>query len=111
MSKGRTVPEQPQASQLVFDIPEPSAPGFLRRQRDAVRYREALRTTPNVQTMNDMIDFLLTFVAEPADRNVARELLLDISRDEYNRVLQAVNAEDPDFLGNSFRDVSSSQRS
>lgn len=108
-SKGRPAPEAP-SSELVFDIPEPGAPGFLRRQREALRYREALQARPSVATMDEMIGFLLQFVAQPVDRDAARELLLDISRDDYQRILQAVNAEDADFLGNAFRDASSLQR-
>lgn len=113
MAKGRTAPEQSaedSAPRLVFDIPEAGAPGFLRRQREAMRYREALQSRPSVATMDELIGFLLQFVAEPADRDAARELLLDISRDEYQRILQAVNTEDADFLGNAFLDVSSSRR-
>jgi len=106
--KGRTVPEQP--ATLQFEIPDSSAPGFLRRQREALRYREALRTSPSVQTMDEMISFLLTFVVEPVDRDAARELLLDLSRDDYNRTLAAVNQEDSDFLTPSLRTERSSAR-
>lgn len=109
MTKGRVVPEQP--ARLQFEIPGSEAPGFLRRQREAIKYREALRTNPSVQTMDEMVDFLLTFVVEPEDRSQARELLLDLSRDDYNRTLAAVNQEDSDFLTPSLRTASSSARS
>lgn len=109
MTKGRVAPEQP--VRLQFEIPGPSEPGFLRRQREAVKYREALRNNPSVQTMDDMITFLLGFVVEPTDKEQARELLLDLSRDDYNRTLAAVNQEDPDFLGDSLRSVPSSRSS
>lgn len=107
--KGRTAPEQP--ARLQFEIPDSEAPGFLRRQREAIKYREALRTNPSVQTMDDLITFLLGFVVEPTDREQARELLLDLSRDDYNRTLAAVNQEDPDFLKPSLRTERSSARS
>lgn len=109
-TKGRAAPEAA-SSALVFDIPEAGAPGFLRRQRQALKYREELRSNPSVATMDQMVEFMLGFVAEPEDREQARELLLDLSREGYERVLQAINAEDADFLGNSFRDVSSSRSS
>lgn len=91
----------PAPTKLVFDIPEAAAPGFLRRQRDAIRYREALRNEPELQDMDNMIDFLLTFVAEPADRAAARELLLDLSRMEYMQLFGAITRESPDFLPQS----------
>lgn len=83
---------------LRFEIPDADAPGFLYRQREAMRYREALRLSPSVEAMDQMIGFLLTFVAEPADRGQARALLLDLSRNDYLDLLQAVNQEDASFL-------------
>lgn len=96
MSKGRTAP--PAVPTLRFEIPGPDAPGFIRRQREAQRYREALKADFSLANMDAMIGFLLTFVVEPEDREQARELLLDLSRNEYNDLLEAVNREDPDFL-------------
>lgn len=108
MTKGCDVPEQ--EPKLVFDIPSSETRGFIRRQREAIRHREALRSSPSVATMDAMIDFLLTFVSEPADRDAARELMLDMSRDDYNRTLSAVMQEDADFLQTSTASVSSSRR-
>lgn len=106
MSKGRVTPEAalqaaPVSQVLRFDIPPPDAPGFLRRQRDAIQYREALRISPSVETMDALIGFLARFVTEPADPEQACELLLDLSRDDYNDLLRAVNREDADFLPSS----------
>ena len=100
MAKGRTTPP-PAPAQLAFEIPDAAAPGFLRRQRDAMHYREQLRTKPSGESMDAMIAFLLQFVAAPADRDAARELLLDLSRTDYTKLLTAINAEDGDFLPTS----------
>lgn len=100
MAKGRTAPP-PAPPQLAFEIPDITAPGFLRRQRDAMHYREALRTNPSGKSMDDMITFLLQFVTAPTDRDSARELLLDLSREDYTKLLTAINAEDSDFLPTS----------
>jgi hypothetical protein len=48
--------------------------------------------------MDALIEFLLMFVAAPADRDQARELLYDMSRAQYNNLLQAVLKENGDFL-------------
>lgn len=103
MTKGRTAP--PKAApellplpKLEFSIPGPNEPGFLRRQREAIYHREQLRTDGSVASIDGMIGFLTQFVTSPADREQARELLLDLSREDYNNLLNAVNREDPDFL-------------
>lgn len=100
MAKGRATPP-PSPQQLAFEIPDSSAPGFLRRQRDAMHYREQLRTNPSGESMDAMIAFLLQFVTTPLDRGAARELLLDLSRQDYTKLLTAINAEDGDFLPTS----------
>lgn len=85
-------------SQLVFDIPGAEVPGFLRRQRIAMLHLENLRTQGGLQTMDEMITFLLTFVSAPTDREHARELLLDLSRADYRKLLNAILQENDDFL-------------
>jgi len=101
MSKGRTVPEVAELvspPRLEFTIPGPEAPGFLRRQREALRCRDELRTNASLAAMDAMIDFLAQFVTAPTDPELARSLLLDLSRNDYNNLLSAVTREDPDFL-------------
>jgi len=75
---------------LVFDIPSPEAPGFLRRQREAMQHVAALKSRASIKTLDELVTFLLRFVSAPADREQARELLLDLSRADYNALLQAV---------------------
>ncbi len=97
---------EPNCQTLEITIPGPDAPGFLRRQRtckelvDMVRGRDA-QGKPVSSTAADMdrlIDFLLQFVSVPADRQGARELLLDMPRQQYFDVLSAVMQEDASFL-------------
>ena len=102
-TKGRAAPEPEPLTlaaplQLVFAIPGSDEPGFIRRQRTAMQLTGAFKAGGGVQAMDDMINFLLTFVAEPQDREQARELLYDLSRDDYNGLLQAVLRESEDFL-------------
>lgn len=99
-------PEQP--AQLVFDIPGPEVPGFLRRQRAAAEHLAAFRgnrrgpggrpVLPTPADYDELVTFLLGFVGEPLDRDQARELLLDMGRDQYNKLLTAVLAENDSFL-------------
>lgn len=84
--------------QLVFEIPDASAPGFLRRQRAAAQHLATIRSGFTAAALDSMLTFLLGFVAEPLDREQARELLLDLSREDYNSFLKAVLAENDSFL-------------
>lgn len=102
MRKQRVVPQEAaataqEAPTLRFEIPGPDEPGFIRRQREATQHVQALKAG-GLASMDAMIAFLLRFVAEPVDRHQARELLLDLSRTEYNALLQAVLQENEDFL-------------
>lgn len=95
-------------AELVFDIPPPDVPGFLRRQRTAAAHLAVFRgqqrdsrgrpVLPTPQDYDDLVTFLLGFVAEPQNRDEARELLLDMDRDQYNKLLTAVLAENDSFL-------------
>ena len=52
----------------------------------------------SLANMDAMIVFLLQFVAAPADPEQAKELLYDLSRADYNKLLSAVLQENDDFL-------------
>lgn len=92
------VPVQALVQRLEFAIPDGEAPGFLRRQRDAAKHLDALKRTASLAALDEMISFLLQFVETPHDREIARELLLDLSRDDYNKLLAAILRENEDFL-------------
>lgn len=83
---------------LKFAIPGPDEPGFIRRQRAAQQHITELKSNPGVAAMDAMIDFLLDFVSVPEDRDAACELLLDISKNEYQKLLRAILQDNEDFL-------------
>jgi hypothetical protein len=93
------------ARRIILQRPGPEAPGFLRRQRAIMRFQHGLREIkrndkntdycPDPHLIDDLVDFLLPSVVEPADRTVARELLLDLSQVEYEDVLAAYGGDDP----------------
>ena len=65
--------------------------GFLRRSLDYVKWREALKDESESAQLNATIDFMLTFIEEPADRDEARRLLIDdLSQEEYQELLSAI---------------------
>ena len=85
---------------LVFTPPDENTPGFLRRQREALKFMQLLKGDPTVEAVDGMVDFLVEFVTEPADKNEAIEALWDASEAQFNELLGAVlgkadDAEDP----------------
>ena len=66
--------------ELKFKAPTRDEPGFLRRQRAASRLLTQ-GITPEI--VDEMVEFLLPNVEEPADREEARTALLDASQEQF----------------------------
>ena len=80
-----------QDQKLILRIPDAKAPGFLRRQRRALEFKEQIDAGQfSVALLDDIIAFLLDYVVEPTDRNAARDLLLDASQDDFAAFLASV---------------------
>ena len=75
---------------LVFTPPDENTPGFLRRQREALKFMGSLKGDPSVETIDDMVVFLVQFVTEPVDKDEAKEALWDASEAQFNDLLGAV---------------------
>lgn len=60
-------------TEIVFDLPTADTPGYLKRQRAAVALQGELAKNPTEQTVDKLVEFLVAFVKEPADRKDARE--------------------------------------
>lgn len=78
---------------FVLDLPSKDAPGYLRRQRTAIRLMrrfKELADKPDEGIVDDMISFLAPFVTEPKDPDVVADLLLDFSEDQFNELLEGV---------------------
>lgn len=90
------------AEQIVFEIPGPDAPGFLRRQRRYSELQRLIARGKNLEEGGDpeevasvaldvidhMVDFMLDYVVTP-ERDVARDLLLDMSEKEFYAAFEA----------------------
>ena len=82
---------------LVFNPPDEKAPGFLRRQRKALTFVKAFNVdNPTPEMIDDMVEFLLDYVTEPADRDEARDLLWDASQEQIMSLMQAVGGGESD---------------
>lgn len=74
------------AKKLKLYIPSKDAPGYLRRQRRALKIADMAKDSPSLENFDDMISFILDYVTEPADRERAKELLLDLSELEFKEL-------------------------
>jgi hypothetical protein len=76
---------------LVMELPDKTTPGFLRRSRQAMSFSERLKAGSNEPALCDeMVEFLLPFVKEPADRKQARECLWDASQEQFEKAMAAI---------------------
>ena len=85
-----TKKKSPNGKALVFEVPGPEEPGYLRRIRQARAFLET-REDRSLASLDAEIEFVLNYVSEPADREEARELLLDASELQYAELLEALN--------------------
>ena len=78
-------------TEIVFEVPGPEAPGYLRRLMAANKFT-TMRNEGNItpEYYQNLITFLLAYIKKPADRDEAREALLDASELEYIDLLNAI---------------------
>lgn len=76
---------------LIFDIPGRDSPGYLRRQRTVATFQKAINEKPDdPNTLNALVSYLVDFVLEPKDRKRAKALLWDLSKTEYDEMLNSL---------------------
>lgn len=79
-------------TELVFNIPGDKTPGYLRRVLAVNRFNEMMKAGDLTSAAyEDLITFLLGFISEPADRDEAREALLDATLEQYRDLLGLIN--------------------
>lgn len=82
---------------LVFNPPDAQAPGFLRRQKKALQFMRAFNVDkPTPEMIDQMVEFLLDYVTEPAERDAARDLLWDASQEQIMTLMRAIGGGESD---------------
>ena len=71
--------------EVVFRLPGPDEPGFLRRRRDAIR---VLSERMSLEALEAVVDFLLPLVKEPIDQDEAREALWNLTAIQFNGIMR-----------------------
>lgn len=78
-------------TEIVFDLPTASTPGYLKRQRAAVALQADLAKNPTPATVDRLVEFMLAFVKEPADRDDAREAIWMLPQDRLMEVVKSLS--------------------
>lgn len=74
---------------IKIELPTRETKGYWRRVKRASALRVSMVQGMSPELCDEVINFLLPFVIEPIDREEAREILLDASQDEFEKMMQA----------------------
>ena len=75
---------------LVFTPPDADSPGFLRRQKMALKLNAGLHNNPTEELLDELAHFLCRWVTEPEDKDEAYEALVDASENQFDELLGAI---------------------
>lgn len=80
---------------IVVNIPGKDAPGYLLRQKQALKFRAAIGAEhPSPEAYDELVKFLLDFVVEPKGREEALSALWNATEAQIDEILEKVNAKD-----------------
>lgn len=81
-------------TKIVFKLPEPNQPGFLKRTRRALSFYRKMSgggmKNMTEETLDDLVDFLADYVEEPKDHQEAVEALWEASEEQIQSLLAAL---------------------
>ena len=75
---------------LEFTPPNPDSPGYLRRAKQSLIFREQIKKGASPEVIDAMVDFLLPYVKRPVDRKEAREALFDATEAQFLQLVDIV---------------------
>jgi len=75
---------------LVFEVPGPDAPGFLKRQRQALEFSQSLSEKPTPADLDRMVEFLAQFVKEPEKQQEKIDALWMATENEFKMLLNSI---------------------
>lgn len=81
---------------LRFEVPGKDAPGFLKRQREALEFQQQLEGDVKPESLDAMVDYLAQFVVEPEGEKEKRDALWMASEAEFMTLLNAVTGKSAD---------------
>lgn len=81
-------------AKIVFERPGPDEPGYLKRARKALEFRSKIKAEPDPEILDEMVEFLSTFVTEPKDHDKVIDALWDASETQFREMLAGVTGGD-----------------
>jgi hypothetical protein len=75
---------------LKIETPTRETKGYWKRVKRGALLMEEMNNNMSVALCDTVIDFILPYVVEPESREEAKDLLEDLSQDEFQKILRAV---------------------
>ena len=73
---------------IVMKPPSPDSKGYLKRMARIVRFQATVTGGKlDEPALDDLVEFLSEYVVKPADRDEAKELIWDLSENEFMKAL------------------------
>lgn len=78
--------------EIRFAPPDADAPGYLKRAQRALAFEEMMASSEGmtVRLLDEMVDFLSTYISYPENRDEAHEALMEASQNQFNDLLASV---------------------
>ena len=77
---------------IEFQIPGEKSPGYLKRQRRALKLQESFSNkTATSQDIDELVEFLADFIIKPESRDEAVEALWLASEEELTGLLDSIS--------------------
>ena len=78
-------------TKIVFTELTPQTPGYLKRLKKGLEYRAKIAgKEPAPETIDDMVEFLIEYIEEPADPDEAREAMMNANEEQFNYVIDMI---------------------
>lgn len=75
---------------LKIETPTRESKGYWKRVKRGASLREEMSGGMTLSLCDRVIEFILPYVIEPTDHDEAKELLEDLSQDEFEKIIKAV---------------------
>jgi hypothetical protein len=81
---------------MKLELPTPQSPGHFKRLRAWAAYQDSIKRTdlPELDKFESMLQWILQYVIEPADKSEAYNELLEASQEEIDGLFKALNPGD-----------------
>ena len=73
---------------MVMRPPSADSPGFLKRMAQFVKFQDTVnKGSLDIPALEDLVQFLSEYVVEPEDRDEAKDMIWDLSENQFMKAL------------------------